>query len=301
MKAFLARCFGVALTGDAEAETLFLLQGDGGSGKTTMVEAVASMLGDYATKMNFESLCQSKHGRGPGAASPDLIPLRGARLAYASEGDSSARLDAGKVKELTGNEPTTARALYSAPMTFRPTWKVWLVSNFDPKVDSEDTGIWRRMAKLQFAVIPTESRDPAVKRVLTTNPGARSAVLSWALAGCLDWQKRGGGRAGLAPPKAVEDATAAYRVTQDTLAEWWEELMATANIGDNTKDTPKHTIRCNYQKWCETNGNHHPVSPQRLAAYLKSKGLSESRSAASRVWVGIQLEFPRSTGDSAPY
>ncbi len=81
MVEFLARCIGSAITGDASAESLFLIQGDGGSGKTTLIEGIATLLGDYAVKLPFESFCTSKNGRSPGAASPDLVPLRGARLA----------------------------------------------------------------------------------------------------------------------------------------------------------------------------------------------------------------------------
>jgi putative DNA primase/helicase len=287
MAAFLARCFGAALTGDAETETLFLLQGDGGSGKTTLVEAVAAMLGDYAVKIAFESLCQSKHGRGPGSASPDLVPLRGARLAYASEGDVSARLDAGKVKELTGNEPITARALYQAPMTFLQSWKLWLVSNFDPKADSDDTGIWRRMLKLHFGVIPETLRDPAVKRALVNDPAARSALLTWALAGCIDWQSRSGGRIGLAPPAAVAAATDAYRVKQDTLAEWWADLLADATLSP-AAFTASKDLRYHYERWCDENGAA-PVFATRFKAYLEAKGLVADRRSSARGWRGIAL------------
>jgi|GEM_PF-3136985 len=73
MADFLARCLGVSLTGDASTETLFLLQGDGGSGKTTLTEATANVLGDYAVKMNFDSFCTSKSGRNPGGARADLM------------------------------------------------------------------------------------------------------------------------------------------------------------------------------------------------------------------------------------
>jgi putative DNA primase/helicase len=290
MAAFLARCFGTALTGDAETETLFLLQGDGGSGKTTLTEAVGAMLGDYAVKLNFDSFCQSKNGRSAGAASPDLIPLRGARLAYASEGDVSARLDGGKVKELTGNEPITARALYSEPVTFQQTWKLWLVSNFDPKADSDDSGIWRRMLKLTFAVIPKEERDPAVKRKLTTDPAARSALLAWALAGCIDWRSRGGGREGLAPPDAVQAATDAYRIKQDTLAEWWDELLQRAALQAEAV-TSSGTLRTHYEIWCKNNGAS-PVFHQRFAAYLEGKGLTKGRTSATRGWKGINYSIP---------
>jgi putative DNA primase/helicase len=288
MSAFLARCFGAALTGDASPETLFILQGDGGSGKTTLVEAIAAMLGDYAVKLPFQSFCQSKYSRGPGSASPDLIMLRGTRLAYASEGDQSARLDSGVIKMLTGNEPITARALYSAPIVFPQTFKLWLVSNYDPKVSSDDTGMWRRMMKIPFAVIPENLRDPQVKKMLTTDPEVRSALLSWAVEGCLDWQKRGGGRIGLAQPEAIKAATEAYHIKQDSLAEWWDDLLACdAELNVSEWETVG-ALRGHYDDWCEENSAA-PVYVKRFNAYLESKGLQRKRFSRERRWIGIKM------------
>ncbi len=291
MRTFLARCFGAALTGDASTETLFLLQGDGGSGKTTLTEAVSEMLGDYAVKLGFESFVLAKHGRGPGTASPDLIKLRGARLAYASEGDQSARLDAGIVKTLTGNEPITARALYSAPVTFAQSWKLWLVSNYDPRADSDDSGLWRRMMKLKFGAIPLADRDPNVKRTLTTDANARSALLTWALAGCFDWQARGGGRIGLAAPESVEAATAEYRSKNDVLGEWWADMLAAD--GELRPDglTSSVTIRRHYEAWCNDNGAA-KVFSNRFAGFLQGKGLMSHRGHGGvRGWTGLALEY----------
>ena len=269
MAEFLARCLGVSLTGDASTETLFLLQGDGGSGKTTLTEATAKVLGDYAVKMNFDSFCTSKSGRSPGGASPDLLRLRGSRMAYASEGDQSARLDAGKVKELTGNEPITARGLYAPPITFPQTWKLWLVSNYDPKCDSDDTGIWRRMLKIHFSEIPEAERDPGIKDALVNEPEAQKALLAWLVRGCIEWQQRGGGRKGLAPPESVTALTDAYRVKQDALGEWWDELLATVAEPDADASAPSSQIRQNYEQWCEENGAR-AVHAKRFADYLES-------------------------------
>lgn len=295
MGSFLARCFGAALTGDASAESLFLLQGDGASGKTTLVEAIAAMMGNYAAKLRFESFCLSKHGRSPGGASPDLITLRGARLAYASEGDQSAKLDAGLIKELTGKENITARALYRAPITFPQTWKLWLVTNYDPKVDSDDTGIWRRVLKLHFEVVPVADRDPSLKEVLSNDPGARSALLAWCLAGCLDWQARGGGREGLAAPKSVEAATRAYHSSQDLLGQWWGELLETDGTIEPEAETSRTSIRAHYESWCKNEGTI-PVQLKRFRSFLMSKGLLDHRSAKLRSWKGIYLE----TGSDSP-
>jgi putative DNA primase/helicase len=289
MSAFLARCFGAALTGDASPETLFILQGDGGSGKTTLVEAIAAMLGDYAVKLPFQSFCQSKYGRGPGSASPDLIALRGTRLAYASEGDQAARLDSGVIKMLTGNEPIAARALYSAPIVFPQTFKLWLVSNYDPKASSDDTGMWRRMMKIPFAVIPENLRDPEVKKMLTNDPEVRSALLSWTVKGCLDWQKRGGGRIGLAQPEAIKAATEAYHIKQDSLAEWWDDLLSSDAQLDPFQYASAGDLRQHYDDWCPKNGIP-PVHGKRFAQYLESKGLQQKRrTGGERTWDGIKM------------
>ncbi len=289
MADFLARCIGAALTGDATVESLFLLQGDGGSGKTTLSEGVASMLGDYACKLPFESFCLSHRGRGPGQASPDLIELRGARFAYASEGDQSARLDAGVVKMLTGGEPISARALYQMPITFPPTWKLWLVSNFDPRCDSEDSGLWRRIIKLRFAAIPPEKRDPTVKEALATDPGARSALLAWAVRGCLDWQTRGRGRGGLALPAAVEGITAEYRSKMDSLALWWEALLDDGARLDPYGRALVGDVRRHYEDWCSTEGAT-PCQSRRFNAYLQGKGLTRHRGHGGvKQWQGLEF------------
>ena len=288
MSAFLARCFGACLTGDSSPETLFLLQGAGGSGKTTLTEAVAAMLGDYTAKLAFESFCLSKNGRSPGGASPDLMKLRGARLAYASEGDQSARLDAGVVKTVTGGEPITARGLYADPITFGQTWKLWLVSNYDPRADSDDSGLWRRMLKLVFKEIPADERDPGVKRVLTEDPAARSALLAWALAGCIDWQARGGGRIGLAPLDECMVATEAYRQRQDPLAQWWGDLLCDA-VFVLSGFTTSAALWTNYTVWCAENGVTYPVSNRRFSTYLEAKGLVKRATSTARGWEGIHL------------
>ncbi len=291
MAGFLSRCLGCALTGNATVETVFLVQGPGGNGKTTLLESAAAMLGDYACKMEFSSICASaRHGgRSAGAASPDLVRLRGSRLAYASEGDQSARLDAGIVKLLAGGETITARALFSEPIEFATTWKLWLVTNFDPRADADDSGLWRRLAKIPFAALRGKP-DPKLKDTLVNDPAARSALLAWALRGCLDWQTRGGGRAGLGIPEQVEAATSAYRTEQDTTGSWFAELMDIAAM-DRNGTTPNKELRGHYETWCEENGAS-ALSLPRFSLFLADRGLVKRTTKNGMVWQGIRLINP---------
>jgi len=290
MANFLARLCGYSLTGDASAESLFLVQGPGGNGKTTLLESIAGILGDYAVKMEFSSLCSSPRGggRAAGSASPDLIRLRGARLAHASEGEQSARLDAGLVKTLTGNETVTARALYQEPVSFAPSFKLWLVSNYDPRADADDSGLWRRMVKVPFAPIAPEKRDPGVKRALIEDQSAKTALLAWAVRGCLDWQARGGGRNGLGIPAEVEAATAAYRTENDTTGAWFSELLSDVADLERNARTPNRVLRQHYETWCNENGAS-ALNLPRFSKFLIERGLAKGKSEKGMVWQGIRV------------
>lgn len=285
--AFLARCFGACLTGDVSTESLFLLQGDGGSGKTTLTEGFSSMMNDYAAKLPFEAFCLHKHGRGTGPT-PERAMLRGARFAFAAEGDQAARLDAGEVKQLTGGESVTARELYHGLFTFPPTWKLWLVSNYAPRCDADDSGLWRRFVKIWFPQVPLEKRDPRIKEALVGDPGARAAILAWAVKGCLEWQSRGRGRNGLAIPESVQRQTDEYRNSQDTIADWIADIVADGGAVDPHAWTSSKLVREHYENWCADNGCH-ALGQQRLAESLKHHGLAPQKLKGARGWKGVRL------------
>lgn len=287
---FLARCLGMALTGDSSAESLTLLQGNAGAGKTTLTDAFSEMLGGYAVKMPITSFMLSKHGRAAGAATPDLVGLRGSRFAFAAESDSAARLDAGVVKNLTGGEKITARDLWSAQISFRQTWKIWIVSNYDPKCDSDDTGLWRRIIKVVFPAVPTEKRDPGIKRAMFSDPVCRSAILAWAVRGCLAWQAAGGGRIGLQMTSDVIAGTDAYREAQDPIGMWASESGLT--FGEGGMITVRD-LRDSYEKWCDDSG-FTPVLGKRFNSWLEAHGGRREKRRIGHetpvVWVEIRAK-----------
>ncbi len=63
-----------------------------------------------------------------------------------------------------------------------------------------------------------ENPDPDIKRQLTDPDIAGSAILAWAVKGCLEWQQRG-----IDPPEAVAESTAEYQAESDPLADFLEE------------------------------------------------------------------------------
>jgi putative DNA primase/helicase len=204
--------FGYSLTGDTREQVLPLCFGVGANGKTTLLGLFQEMLGDYATATSTSLLMVKRNE----SIACDLAVLKGMRFVTASEVEDGQRFAESKVKELTGGDLITARHLYGDPFTFKPNFKIWLCVNHKPTIRGTDMGIWRRVHLIPFAVvIPKERQDKNLPLKLRQElPG----LLTWAVAGCLEWQKNG-----LGVPGAVEQATKGYKEEMDVLVQFIAE------------------------------------------------------------------------------
>jgi putative DNA primase/helicase len=89
MPPYLQRCVGYTLTGQTGEHVLFLLHGTGANGKSTFLETLRWVLGDYSQTADFSSFLAS-NGQ---PVRNDLAKLNGARFVTASESDGGKRLD----------------------------------------------------------------------------------------------------------------------------------------------------------------------------------------------------------------
>jgi putative DNA primase/helicase len=105
---YLQRAIGYTLTGKVNEHAMFFLYGSGANGKTTFLETLRKVFGDYAEVTPFDTL-MANHQSGP---RNDLVKLRGARLITATESEDGKRLAEAMVKRLTGGDTIAARALY---------------------------------------------------------------------------------------------------------------------------------------------------------------------------------------------
>jgi putative DNA primase/helicase len=268
MRAFLQRLAGYCLTGSVNEQKFIFLYGDGANGKSVFVELLAWLLGDYARKIATEMLMQ--HQRSPQGPSPDIVALKGVRLAYANETEEGRRLAEARVKEMTGGDSLTGRVPYGkADITFAPSHKLMIVGNHRPEITDNSFGMWRRVALTPFDVtIPEDQRDPRLLEALKEEgPG----ILNWALEGLRQWQA-----GGLAVPQKILAATEEYRDEQDVIGEWIADHCDTG-AGRTIKKDQAYKA---YQNWALANG-HHPMAQKRLTRRLserKFKLLPDKRS-----------------------
>ena len=277
---FLQRAAGYTLSGLTVEEICFFVYGATASGKTTFLETLKAVLGEYAATIDPGMLCKSKFGGGgSGNATPELARLDGVRLAGGSEIEQGRELAEATLKSIVGGETITARHLYSGIFQYVPRFKLWLAMNHCPRASADDPAIWRRVLRVNFdKTVPVEKRDKTLKPYLA-HDGA-PAVLAWAVAGCLSWQKEG-----LGVPACVRASTEAYRAESDPLANFIEDCISFEPFSwlGNSE------LQEAYSTYCDDNGIKFQVSPRRLADRLKSLGAVPGKRAGYRGWDGVSL------------
>jgi putative DNA primase/helicase len=235
------------------------------------------MFGDYAIQTAFETFLAKRWG---GSASNDIADLAGARLVLATEADRGRQFAEATLKQLTGGDTVRARQLYEKNFEFKPQFKLWLAANDAPRVNNDDDGIFRRMKIVPFThIVPVEKRDRDLGDKLAM-PEVRSAILAWAIRGCLVWQQEG-----LNAPDMVSDATAQYREEQDPLQffldEWCELAPELVVL--------KAKLWQAYLGWAKADSIRFPLTRREFTTRIaKMPQVKEDRVAqGARVWRGI--------------
>lgn len=273
LQVFLQRMSGYCLTGVTQEHALFFVYGTGANGKSVFLSAISSLLGDYAKTAPASSFTASATEQHP----TDLAGLRGARFVTAIETEDGARWAESKIKSLTGGDKIAARFMRCDFFEFRPEFKLVIAGNHKPGLRSVDEAIRQRLYLVPFTVtIPETERDPLLSEKLQVEfPG----ILSWAVQGCLDWQKEG-----LNAPSAVRDATEKYLAAEDAIGRWLEERCSC----ERGAWAASSALFSDWKAWCEQTGEHEG-SQKRFTQQLESKGFCRKRTNRSKGFIGVAL------------
>ena len=278
------KALGYSLTGNWSEQKFFFCYGLGANGKSTLIETVMRILGEYATAAPPE-LLMVKHMES--AVSNDIAMLKGARFVGTDETEDGKRLNESLVKRLTGGEQITARFLHQEHFTFDPTFKIWVSGNHKPRINGTDMGIWRRVVLIPFNVtIPDEERDKNLPEKLWQE---REGILAWMIAGAKTWYADGLGTA-----NTIEEAVTHYREESDTLGAFLNEhtsVFSDAKILSSI-------LYERYTSWAKTN-NEYMMSQKKFSLAMAERGEPSVKDREGRWFHGRELlanTAPQATG-----
>jgi putative DNA primase/helicase len=270
---FIQNAAGWAITGDTSEQTMFILFGTGANGKSTFLNTIMNILGDYAIATPTETFMKKIGDQ----ITNDIARLRGTRFVTTTEAEHGKRLSEPLIKQITGNDRMTARFLYGEFFNFVPTFKIWMATNYKPVIKGTDHGIWRRIKLIPFITrIEEERQDKHLEQKLMEEA---SGILNWLIEGAMRWCKEG-----LKTPNVIISATAEYRAEMDIIGNFLKECCIQK---DGVSIKARELFKC-YQEWCNEN-NERAVCERILGLRLKELGISQKRSNDGRYWQGICL------------
>ncbi len=276
---FMQRAVGYSLSGSTKEQCVFILYGIGMNGKSTFLKHIFRILGDYAINTPSSTLMEKYNDSIPN----DVARLKGTRFVTALESGKSRALAEAQIKQLTGDDPISARFLHREYFDFFATFKIFFATNHKPNISGTDKGIWRRIITIPFEkVISPKERDPKLDEKLSAE---YEGILSWAVEGFQLWQKQGLGR-----PDKVVAATNEYQEESDLIGNYIEERCV---LGKDLKAQASVILK-DIQQWAKDSGLRY-VKRNEFIDYMKKRGftkemLSAGEGKGNMFWFGIGLK-----------
>jgi putative DNA primase/helicase len=272
--AFVLRLFGYALLGQPKEQVFAIFHGSGRNGKSTLVEVMSHLLGDYACSAEPSSFIKQKNA----GVRNDLARLKGARLVATSELSTGEILDAALVKRITGGDTIAARALYKEHFEFRSEFVMFMVTNNLPVIDGGDTALARRLILVPFEkVVPPDQCDPQLSAKLLKEA---NGIFNRLLEGCEDYLENG-----LNIPPSLTSAADKYIESSDLIAEFLKDRC----IIEGEHQVSASALHKAYVRWCEGNVIKPFSQPIFKTEIMKRTNLKQKRTNKGNVWPGVGL------------
>ena len=222
------------LKGGNDAKTFMCMTGDGDNGKSMAIELIEGALGCYMIKLPTALLIGKRTQSS--AACPELARSNSVRFAVLQEPDGTDTVNAGILKELSGNDSIYVRGLFQAGKEIKPMFKLGFICNKLPRLNADDQATWNRVRVLTFesrfpknnSEVPSSWDDQMKKKVfyrdskLSERFEHLKAAFMWMMFRTYKECMKTGW---MDDPKRVMEATAKYRQNNDIMLQFINECI----------------------------------------------------------------------------
>lgn len=223
-------------------KVLMLLVGPKDTGKTTLLNTIVEVLGEYGSQVDNSLLMQSKKNKTVG---PEMFDFREALMISTSETSANEKLDTAKIKALTGDTVQSIRNNFATTMDkFKMIGLIFIDSNFRPYIPPMEVATWDRLRLFPF-LYPVTKKDPKLKEKLESE---KPGIFNWILRG-LDMVLEDGEIRETPNMAAYKND---YQGEMDITGQFFQEC-----IEESTTDTDRvqtSILYSCYKGWCKDNG-----------------------------------------------
>ena len=273
---FIKKALGYSLTADCSEQGLFLLYGDGSNGKSTFVEQISYMLGDYADSVSSSVLMRQKNQND--SIRFTLAKLKNIRFVAASETEDGEQLAEAQVKNFTGGEKISAQFKFGNEFSFVPEFKVWLSTNNLPIIRGRDHGIWRRIFAIPFLRRFTDDeKDKLLPQKLREET---PKILAWCIEGYQEYLKDGG----LNLPECLRKVRTDYKNQMDVVSQFLEDRT----FKQTGYKTNARVLFQNYKMWAQDNLEF-SLKQSKFENQIIAKGYPVEKHGGEKYYIGIRL------------
>jgi P4 family phage/plasmid primase-like protien len=170
---FIASC----LRGVNKEQKFNFWSGVGGNGKSTTLDLVRHTLGDYYNKLSVSYFTERR--KSSNIATPELVKIMKARFVQVDEPDDGDIFYVGQMKEMTGNDIISVRALHKEAINIKPQFKFVLCCNNKPRIDAVDGGTWRRVIDVLHKSVFTSSPDKSDPQQFKADDALPEKLKQW--------------------------------------------------------------------------------------------------------------------------
>ena len=285
MADFLQRAFGYALIGKPIEQKCIMLVGTGANGKTTLIEAIANLLGkNYCTFVSKKLLMSEDNGN-VNNATPAIMQLKGKRMVFSSELKRNDKIAEAQFKKIIGGGKLVGRGLYKGMTEFDNESTVFIDTNHLPSVETAGSSagyaIFRRIE-----IVPFNRRfDETERRIdlpdLLKSELVQKEILVWLIEGSAKYRKNR-----LTPTDDMQKVKYEYIQKENSVARFFEYCVYQS--GYDNDFVSSSLLYNSYLNYCKQNG----LSDIGKAQFYKSEKvllLDHFRTAKERGYKGVRL------------
>jgi putative DNA primase/helicase len=294
-RAYFRRLCGLMLLGTPVIQAFVIHHGAGSNGKSTALNTLRLVLGDYAFSPSAEEFSK----KNPGIRRFRTQYWEGRRFMFVDEFSQS--MDVDFIKMVTGGSEVTAEYKGGKQWNFMPQFNLHFATNNIPVLPNEFS-MERRFLLLHWSKnLGTDFFSDLAARLgggesipegFVAHEGTE--ILNWMVQGLEDFNARPGSQLDKlgVPDDLVTQAKDTLR-NEDPVACFLEACVEVTNqIGYGKDSVAQAELYRAYRNYMSEYGDEKPMTPQKLNKLLKAEqyGLQHNGSTSSPAWQGIRLK-----------